>query len=577
MTRYLVTSALPYANGPIHFGHVAGAYLPADVYVRTLRMLGEDVRYVCGADEHGVAITIGADREGLSYADYVARWRDEMKKLFDHLGIEFDVWSGTSISAPHRELAQDFFRQLDDNGYLIERTTEQLYCTTDAMFLADRYVTGTCPSCGHEGARGDECPSCGTWLDPLELRDPRCKICGSTPERRSTRHWYLDLAKISAEHLTEWFAAGDWKPNVRAFVESMLKDLHERPITRDMSWGVPVPEDRAQGETGKVLYVWFDAPIGYLSFTKEWAEQAGRPEAWRDYWKDPETRLVHFIGKDNIAFHCVVFPAMLYGVKQDFVLPWRVPANEFYNLQGRKFSTSENWSIPLAEFFENYDSEVARFYLLSSLPETSDSEWRWEEFQRVANTSLADTIGNLATRVLRFIDKRFDGRIPELCARHAEELDRAILTECGPILDPAESVRAFQFRRAAEHLVANAAAANVFVDRHAPWKLVKEDRELAAGVLNTCCEWLACVARWMAPFLPGKSQALWAMLGQQGPVSEAPWPAVPAAGSWRTLAAGQALGQVEGLFPKIDDETIAAEIAALEARAAARTEGSVEG
>ncbi len=567
MTRYLVTSALPYANGPIHFGHVAGAYLPADVYVRTLRMQGEDVLYVCGADEHGVAITIGADREGLSYADYVARWRDEMKAVFDHLGIEFDVWSGTSISPPHRELSQEFFRRLDDNGYLIERTTEQLYCTTDAMFLADRYVVGTCPNCAHEGARGDECPSCGTWLDPLRLLEPRCKVCGTEPERRSTRHWYLDLARLAEEHLRDWFAAGEWKPNVRAFVETMLKDLRERPITRDMSWGVPVPEDRAGGETGKVLYVWFDAPIGYVSFTKEWAEREGRPEAWRDYWQDADTRLVHFIGKDNIAFHCVVFPAMLWGVKQDYVLPWRVPANEFYNLQGRKFSTSENWGIPVEEFFARHDSEVARFYLLSSLPETADSEWRWEEYQRVANTSLADTIGNLATRVLRFLDKRFDGRVPELHARHEAELDRAILEECGPLTDPADSVRAFQFRRAAEALVANAAAANVFVDRHAPWKLAKEDPELAASVLNTCCEWLGWLARWMAPFLPGKAQALWAMLGQPGRVADAPWPGLPEAGSWRSLPAGQRLGEVQGLFPKLDDEAVAAEIAALEARA----------
>ena len=565
-TRYLVTSALPYANGPQHFGHMVGAYLPADVYVRTLRMQGEDVAFVCGGDEHGVAITIGAEREGQPYEEYVAHWRGVIHAGLSKLGVEFDIFSGTSVSPHHAATSQEFFRRLCENGYVSKRASEQLFCVHDDKFLADRYVEGTCPECGFEKARGDECPRCGNWIDPLAMPVSRCKLCGNAPERRTTVHWYLDLPKLRDEHLGAWVEGHDWKPNVRAFVSNMLKDVQPRPITRDMKWGVPVPEDLADGEVGKVLYVWFDAPIGYLSFTKELCERQGRPEAWRDYWQGEDTRLVHFIGKDNIPFHCLVFPAMLFGVKQDFVLPWQVPANEFYNLQGGKFNTSTGWMIPLDDFFERYDAEVGRFYLITSMPETKDAEWSWPEFQNCANALLADTIGNLATRVLRFVDKHFEGRVPPVAPGHVEELDRAILEECGSFGDPAEHVRAFRFRRAAEQLLENARVANVFVDRTQPWALRRQDPELAASVLATCCEWIALLARWMTPFMPGKAQALWTMLGQPGSVAEAGWPALPAPGTWRRLEAGTPLGTVEGLFPKVEDATVAAELAALEAR-----------
>ncbi len=561
MPRYLVTSALPYANGPQHFGHMVGAYLPADVFVRTLRQQGEEVVFICGGDEHGVAITIGAEREGVPYAEYVAHWREVIHEGLSRLGVEFDIFSGTSICPQHAETSQEFFRRLVENGFVEKKTGVQLFCTTDDMFLADRYVEGTCPECGYEQARGDECPRCGNWIDPLEMTAVRCKVCGNEPEERSTLHWYLDLPKLRDEHLGAWVEGHEWKPNVQAFITNMLKGVQARPITRDMKWGVPVPEDIAGGETGKVLYVWFDAPIGYLSFTKEWAEREGTPDAWKDYWQSPDTRLVHFIGKDNIPFHCLVFPAMLYGVKQDYVLPWQVPANEFYNLQGGKFNTTTGWVIPLEEFFERYDAEVGRFYLLASMPETKDAEWNWNEFQSCANALLADTIGNLVTRVLRFIDKHFEGRIPALQPSHVAELDRAILTECGDFGDPAEHVRAFRFRRAAEQLIENARVANVFVDRLEPWKLRKTDLERCGSVLGTCCQWIALIARWMAPFMPGKAQTLWTMLGQEGAVSG--WPALPAAGHWRTLEAGTPLGEVGGLFAKIDDETIEAEIEAL--------------
>jgi methionyl-tRNA synthetase len=428
-------------------------------------------------------------------------------------------------------------------------------------------VRGTCPKCGHEGARGDECPSCASWLEALSLIDPTCGMCGSTPEPRKTTHWFLDMPKLRDEHIGSWIEAHPWKPNVGAFIQNMLKDVPQRAITRDLEWGVPVPPEIAGTEHGKVIYVWFDAPIGYVSFTAEWARAQGTPDAWKDWWKSDETRLVHFIGKDNIPFHCMLFPGMLYGVKQDYVLPWHVPANEFYNLQGRKFSTSEKWSIPLDELFEKYDHEATRFYLLSSMPETADSEWRWEEFQRCVNKSLADTIGNLATRVLRFIGKRYDGRIPPAPAPHAEEFERVMLEECGEIADPGESVVEYRFRRAADQLVANAAVANVFVDRVQPWSLYKDDVERAGAALNTACEWLSWLARWMVPFMPGKAQALWEMLGFETRVADEPWPGRPVAGTWRRLAAGgQVLGEVGGLFVKLDDDAIESEIRALHER-----------
>ena len=568
VSRYLVTSALPYANGPLHFGHVCGAYLPADVYVRTLRAQGEEVLYVCGTDEHGVAITIRAEAEGTPYAEYVAHWRDAIRVLFAALGIEFDVFSGTSVCPWHVETCQEFFRDLKVNGYLDKRSSEQLFCVSDDRFLADRYVEGTCPECGFGQARGDECPRCGSWLDPLRFTDPRCRICGQAPEKRTTTHWYLDMPKLRDEYIGRWIGEHEWKANVASYIKNMLENVPPRAITRDMRWGVPLPEDLAEGETGKVLYVWFDAPIGYISFTKEWAAERGAPDDWERWWKDPETRLVQFIGKDNIPFHCMLFPAMLFGAKAGWILPWQVPANEFYNLQGDKFSTSGGWFIPLEEFFQRYDPEVARFHLLLSSPETADSEWRWQDFQRTANSALAGTIGNLATRVLKFIQKNCGGVVPRLAPEHEAEMDRVLFEECGAFGDPAEHVRAFRFRRAAEQLVANAVLANVFVDRLAPWSLQKSDPERAASALATLCDWLALIARWMAPFLPGKAQALWAMLGQTGPVHAAGWPELPRPGAWRNLRPLTPLGEVGALFARIDDAAVAAEVAALEARRA---------
>jgi methionyl-tRNA synthetase len=550
LTRYTVTSALPYANGPIHFGHVAGAYLPADIYVRTLRMLGDEVLYVCGTDEHGVAITLSADEQGQPYPDYVARWRREHLETFQNLGIEFDVWSGTSICPQHAATTQELFTHLDENGYLVSRETEQLYCAHDAKFLADRYVLGTCYECGHEDARGDECPQCGTWIQPLRLTSPRCKICGNAPEQRATTHWYLDLPKLRDEYLQGWIEDHPWKPNVSAFIKNMLADVPERAITRDMEWGIQLPE-HAEGREGKVLYVWFDAPIGYISFTKELLEQRGEaPDAWEAWWKG-DVRLVHFIGKDNIPFHCMVFPSMLYGAKQEFVLPWAVPANEFYNLEGGKFSTSEGRTIDPTSFFETYDHEAVRWYITTTLPETSDAEFSLAGLVTTNNSDLAGNIGNLATRVLKFIAKNYD-RVPELYEQHRADLDAEILGGCGEISDPATSVQEFRFREAARAVTANASVANLFMQRLEPWALRKTDPERAESALNTLCQYLGWLARWMAPFLPGKAQALWEMLGREDPVAEQAWPGAPEAATWRLFENGHVLGTPEALFPRLE-------------------------
>lgn len=567
MTRYLVTSALPYANGPIHFGHVAGAYLPADVYVRALRLRGEDVVYVCGADEYGAAITIGAKATGESFPDYVSRWRDQMKATFDAFGIEFDVWSGTSVCPEHEANARAWFQRLDANGYLNKRESKQWCDTETGEFLPDRYVLGTCYECGHEDARGDECPNCGTWLEAEKLTNARRASNGQPLVLESTTHFYLDLPKLKDEHIGQWFGSKSWKANVDNFVTQMLGDLRERAITRDLDWGIDVSDAFGEGERNaddpKVLYVWFDAPIGYVSFTQEWARERGTPDAWKDYWCSPDSRLVHFLGKDNIPFHAVVFPSMLFGQKQEYVLPHAVPAMEFYNLEGGKFSTSKNRTIPIESFFERFDRDAARFYLLASIPESADSEFRFEEFQSVVNAGLADKIGNLTTRVLRFLAKHADGVIPACDPEHARELDALIWDECGGVADPVASLLEHRFRRATDELLANATIANVFVDKTAPWALRKTDPERMRSVLRTACEWLAWLARWMSPFMPDKAQALWTMLGLEGSPETADWPDQPTREVWRLLPDDLVLGEIEGLFPKIDDDTIADERAKL--------------
>jgi methionyl-tRNA synthetase len=575
MARHLITSALPYANGPIHFGHVAGAYLPADVYARYLRLQGEEVLYVCGTDEHGVAITLKAELAGLGYREYVDRWHDEIKGLFDQFQISFDHWSGTARCPQHAEASRRFFRLLLERGYIFDRTEDQWYSPTLDRFLPDRYLQGTCPECGFEEARGDECPRCGNWIEARELTNPICTIDGSVPELRATKHWYIDLPKLQVEGLQDWYTGkdaqhpvGPWKPNVDGYVQAMLRDLHARPITRDLPWGIPVPEE-LEGSEGKVLYVWFDAPIGYVSATMEWAEKNGTPDAWTSWWQNADTQLTHFIGKDNIAFHVVVFPSMLLGLGdawdgKPFQLPHAVPANEFYNLQGNKFNTSTGWYLDNASFFDSYSADAARFYLIHSLPETSDSEFTWEGFQMVNNALLADKLGNFASRVLKFNAKRFEGKVPPSDGSLAN--DANLQTADSRFGAMGVHIAAFEFRASGRALMDGCDALNQFFDSHAPWKLVKSDdpADLArcTAVVERCIAYLELIARRLAPFCPQAAERLRGMLGEvAGPLTWGPEAAGHAPAS---LAAGLALGEAEVLFTKIDDDTIAAEIARLQ-------------
>lgn len=582
MTRYLVTSALPYANGPIHFGHVAGAYLPADVYVRYLRMAkGKDaVLFVCGTDEHGVAITLKAEQAGLGYREYVDQWHSEIKSLFDRFGIRFDIFSGTARCPRHAETSRRFFEVLLEKGFVFDKTEEQWFSEESGRFLPDRYLEGICPECGHEKARGDECPSCGAWIDARLLKDPISLIDGSRPVLKATKHWYLDLPKLQEAGLDAWYRGQDdahpvkgWKPNVDGYVQAMLRDLHERPITRDLPWGVPVPE-HLEGAEGKVLYVWFDAPIGYVSATMEWAEANGTPDAWIDWWQGEDTRLLHFIGKDNIAFHMVVFPSMLLGQGnawngKPFALPWSVPANEFYNLQGRKFNTSSGWYLDNESFFSTYNADAARFHVLMSLPETADAEFTWGEFQVTNNALLADKVGNLVSRVIKFVGKRFDGKVPEveggqpLRHAHLDEADVAF-AEVGQRLEGQE------FRKAGQALIAGCSALNQFFDALAPWKSIKsEDPAVQAecrAALERCLAYLELLSRRLGPFCPESACMLRGMLGELGTAScGETW---GEDGSPALAQAGLQLGEASVLFQKIDDEQIAAEIERLEANVA---------
>ncbi|RMD99283.1 MAG: methionine--tRNA ligase, partial [Calditrichaeota bacterium] len=405
----MVTSALPYANGPIHLGHLAGAYLNADIYVRYQRLKHRDVIFICGTDEHGAAITLLADKLGKHPREIVDYYWKDHKETFDQFGISFDIFSRTTEPI-HYKTSQEFFLSLYHKGYLVERTIKQLYCPKDKRFFLFCYVEGTCPHCGYPGARGDQCEKCGKWIDPLELIEPRCMICGTTPEVRETTHLYMDLKKFE-DRLRAWLdTKTHWKDNVRNFCYGWLNEgLEERAVTRDLDWGVPVP---LPGYEGKVLYVWIDAPIGYLSATKKWAENIGDPERWRRYWLQEDTKLVHFIGKDNIVFHAIVWPAVLMG-QDGYILPSEIPANEFLNIEGRKISTSKNYAIWLREYLEQFPPDPMRYVLASTMPENKDSDFSWRDFQGRVNGELADILGNFINRTLSFVNKNYQGQVPE--------------------------------------------------------------------------------------------------------------------------------------------------------------------
>jgi len=552
--KYLVTSALPYANGKLHVGHVAGAYLPADIFVRWLRLHHEDVIYICGTDEHGTPISISADAEGVTPDAVVKRYHDSIKAAFDAIGIEFDNFSGTA-RPPHHETSRRFFLDLYEKGHIQSRETRQFYCEHDKRYLPDRYVEGTCPRCKATGARGDQCDACGQIYDTVTLIDPRCKICGNTPVVRDTRHWFLLLDDFR-DQLKDWIAHKEyWKENVRNFMLNLLdQGLIERSITRDLSWGIPVPLPEAEG---KVLYVWFDAPIGYISSTVEWAQKIGQPERWKEYWHDPETRLIHFIGKDNIIFHALIWPAMLMGQNQSYCLPHDIPANEFMNLEGQKISTSRNWAIWVDEFASEFPGDFLRYYLAVNAPEKGDSDFSFKDFQQRVNGELNNVLGNLANRVFAFSVKNFGGEIPELV--YSDEA-HTLLAEANALLEQVDAgYRDYQVKKNTRLIMDIARLGNRFFDERKPWAVIKEDRAQVAETLRVCADLLSMISIALYPILPGSMNRLRAMMGLEP------------ASSWEDAARIQkssyVLKDTHPLFSKVTDEQVEAQLVKLQSSA----------
>lgn len=552
--RYLVTSALPYANGPVHIGHLAGVYIPSDIYVRYLRLRGRDVIWVCGSDEHGVPITIKARREGVSPQDVVDKYNKIIKDSFAELGISFDIYSRTT-SPVHAETASDFFLDLYNKGEFTEETTLQYYDEEAGAFLADRYITGACPKCGSEGAYGDQCEKCGSTLNATDLINPRSTISGSQPVLRETKHWYLPLDKHEP-FLRQWILEEhkEWKPNVYGQCKSWLDGgLQPRAVSRDLNWGIPVP---VKGAEGKVLYVWFDAPIGYISATKELTPD------WERYWKNEETKLVHFIGKDNIVFHCIVFPAMLKA-HGGYILPENVPANEFLNLEGEKISTSRNWAVWLNEYLEEMPGkqDVLRYALAANAPETKDNDFTWKEFQARNNNELVAVLGNFVNRALVLTEKYFDGKVP--AAGEFTEYDKETLAELPKIRESLENnIEHYRFREALKDAMNFARLGNKYLADTEPWKVIKSDPKRVETILNVALQITANTATAIEPFMPFSAEKMWKMLDMQ-PLG---WEAL---GSTKMLPAGHTLGSPELLFEKIEDDVIEIQLKKLEASKAA--------
>ena len=547
--RTLITSALPYANGPVHIGHFAGVYLPADIYARYLRLCGRDVLFVGGSDEHGVPITLRAKKEGVTPQDIVDRYHALIKDTFERFGVSFDIYSRTSSEVHHR-MASDFFRTLYDKGVFIEKESDQYYDEEAGQFLADRYITGTCPHCGNEHAYGDQCERCGTSLSPTELINPRSAISGSAPVMRRTKHWYLPLDQYEP-FLRQWILEEhkEWKPNVYGQCKSWLDmGLQPRAVSRDLDWGIPVP---VEGAEGKVLYVWFDAPIGYISNTKELCDaQPERYGSWETWWKDPETRMVHFIGKDNIVFHCIVFPTMLRA-EGSFILPDNVPANEFLNLEGDKISTSQNRAVWLNEYLDDLPGkqDVLRYVLTANAPETKDNDFTWKDFQARNNNELVAIFGNFVNRALVLTGKYFDGVVPE-CGE-MDDYDRATLHEFESV--KAELVRlldTFHFRDAQREAMNLARIGNKYLADTEPWKRFATDPARVQTILHVALQITANLSIAFDPFLPFTTEKLRHMLAIDAPFA---WDRL---GDFSLLPAGHKLGKAELLFEKIDDEVI---------------------
>jgi methionyl-tRNA synthetase len=581
--RYTVTAALPYTNGPIHIGHLAGVYVPADIYSRYLRLQGRDVAFICGSDEHGVAISMKAKKEGITPQEVIDKYHTIIKQSFEDFGISFDNYSRTSAQV-HHDTASEFFRKLYSEDKFIEEVTEQLYDEEAQQFLADRFVTGTCPRCGNDEAYGDQCERCGSTLNATDLINPKSTISGSKPVMKSTKHWFLPLDRYDA-FLREWVLEGhknDWKPNVFGQVKSWLDDgLKPRAVTRDLDWGIPVP---VEGAEGKVLYVWFDAPIGYISSTKEWAQREGKD--WEPYWKSEDTKLIHFIGKDNIVFHCIIFPAMLKA-EGSYILPDNVPANEFLNLEGNKLSTSKNWAVWLHEYLQDFpgQQDVLRYALTSNAPETKDNDFTWKDFQARNNNELVAVFGNFINRVVVLTNKYYEGVVPQ--PNEYSDVDEATLTEMRayPAVI-ASSVERYRFREALGELMNLARLGNKYLADEEPWKVIKEDPARVQTQMYVALQIAAALAVLSEPFLPFTAAKLKTMLGMDRQTG-----AVRSLGivdetlsmndakmnrnetiAWNDISlrselinAGHKIGQAELLFAKIEDEQIQKQVERLEA------------
>lgn len=548
--RTTVTSALPYANGPVHIGHLAGVYIPADIYVRYLRLKKEDVLFIGGSDEHGVPITIKAKKEGLSPQDIVDRYHGIIKDSFDKFGISFDIYSRTT-SQTHKDLASEIFKTINDKDGFVIQTSEQYYDEKAQQFLADRYITGKCPHCGNENAYGDQCEACGTSLNPTDLINPKSSITGNAPVLKETKHWYLPLDQHEA-WLRKWILEDhkEWKPNVYGQCKSWLDmGLQPRAVSRDLDWGIPVP---VEGADGKVLYVWFDAPIGYISNTKELL-----PDSWEKWWKQDDTRLLHFIGKDNIVFHCIVFPSVLKA-EGSYILPENVPANEFLNLEGDKISTSRNWAVWLHEYLEEFPGkqDVLRYVLTANAPETKDNDFTWKDFQARNNNELVAIYGNFINRALVLTQKYFEGKVP--ATNELTDYDKQTLEEFGNVKTDVEKLLDnFRFRDAQKEAMNLARIGNKYLAETEPWKLAKTDMERVATIMNLSLQIAANLSIAFEPFLPFSSAKLRNMLG----IRNFNWSEL---GNTDLLKSGALLGNAELLFDKIEDETIEAQVKKLQ-------------
>ncbi|CAL2090691.1 methionine--tRNA ligase [Tenacibaculum sp. 190524A05c] len=550
--RYTITAALPYTNGPIHIGHLAGVYVPGDIYARFLRLKGNDVAYICGSDEHGVAIPMRAKKEGVTPQQIIDKYHGIIKQSFEDFGISFDNYSRTSAEI-HHETASEFFKKMYEDGEFVEEVSEQLYDAEADQFLADRFVIGTCPKCGFEESYGDQCENCGTSHNATDLINPKSAITGNVPVLKQTKHWFLPLDKHEA-FLREWILEGhksDWKSNVLGQVKSWIDDgLRPRAVTRDLDWGIPVP---VEGADGKVLYVWFDAPIGYISSTKEWATREGKN--WEDYWKDENTKLVHFIGKDNIVFHCIIFPSMLKA-HGGYILPENVPANEFLNLEGNKLSTSKNWAVWLHEYLEEFpgQQDVLRYTLTANAPENKDNDFTWKDFQAKNNNELVAIFGNFINRVVVLTNKYYNGIIP--VPGDYSEVDEDVLEQLKQFPDViAKSIERYRFREASQELMNLARLGNKYLADEEPWKVIKEDEERVKTIMYVALQIAAALSIVSEPFLPFTSSKLKSILKVDENLS------------WNDVTEKEALlpeehqiGKAELLFSKIEDKTIEAQI-----------------